>query len=104
MSEFREFAFPGSPAKSIVYDLDFDDAHALHQSGCQGSGCWCAGLGSDDFIKALHENVLKRAGYMLLVTPPGAIAKDSIRLSVGPGINERDESPLRVVISENRTA
>ena len=95
MSGFREFAFPGSTAKTVVYGLDFDDARAWHQRACDGDDCWCDGLSPNDFLKNLHENVLRPAHYMLIATPPGSVGKNSIRLSVGPGINERDEAQLR---------
>ena len=100
MSGFREFAFPGTATKSVVYDLDFDDAHAWHQPACHGDDCWCDGLSPSDFLKTLHKNVLSPAHYWLVSTPPGSVGKNSIRLSVGPGINERDETQLRSEIGE----
>ncbi len=100
MSGFHEFAFPGSTTKSVVYDLDFDDAHEWHQPACDGDDGWCDGLSPNDFLKNLHKNVLRPARYMLVSTPPGSVGKNSIRLSVGPGINERDEAQLRNKIGE----
>ena len=100
MSEFREFVFPGSTGKTVVYDLDFEDAFEWHQPACQGDKCWCEGLPPNDFLKTLHKKILGPAKYWLIPTPPGSIGENSIRLSVGPGINNRDDTQLRKKIGE----
>jgi hypothetical protein len=103
MSGFRVIPFPGAPpgsAEFVVYDLDFDDGYAWHQSACQGNECWCQGLSPKDFLKNLYKEILQPAKYVIEPTPPGTGGKNSIRLSMGPGLFTRDDTQLRNTIRD----
>ena len=100
---FRVINPPGPPGQAawVVYDLDFDTAYEWHQSGCRGADCWCDGLSGVAFLEALHREVLGKARYSLVSAPPGTVAKGSIRLSTGPGIQNKDLTPLEETIRAN---
>ena len=103
MSGFRVIPHPGPPgsAEFVVYDLEYDTAQEWHQYACKGDTCWCQDLAPNDFLKRLHEKVLKRAKYALVSTPPGTAPKSSIRLMFGPGFITRDDTQLKDTIRSN---
>ena len=101
MGGFKVISPPGPPGQSdfVVYDLEYTTAFEWHQPACRGEECWHRGLGPVDFLNELHERILRPAHYQYVSTPPGIGGKDSIRLAMGPGFFNQDETHLRETIS-----